>query len=107
MPTKYEKFVERKRAEHGDKFSTAALDKKFLPFFESGERIKVDFGHDTVKTGTVGVTGGWRPTFLLMLRSDSVGSIWTLGKGDTILGVQTGGSGRGKRFYPPNGNGRG
>jgi hypothetical protein len=100
MPTKYEQYVERKKAEYGERFTTSALDKRFIPYLNSGERIKVDFGHGDVKTGTVSVTTGWKPTFLLMLRSNSMGSIYTLGRTAEIIGVQTGGTGRGKRFYP-------
>ena len=65
----------------------ADLDMKFVPYYGSDERIKVKYG-DEVITGTVGVTTGWKPVFLLMLRSDSVGSIYTLGKKDKIIGVR-------------------
>lgn len=98
MSTKYDDYVARGKKAHGDKFSAKTLDKRFVPYFESGARIRVDFGDGVIQQGTVGVTGGWRPVFLLMLRSDSVGSSWTLGKNDTIVGVQ-----KGKRYYPPNG----
>lgn len=101
MSTKFEDCVTRGRRAHGSKFTTKTLDKRFIDYFNSGVRIRVDFGDGLVQQGTVGVTGGWRPVFLLMLRSDSIGSTWTLGKNDTIVGVQ-----KGKRYYPPT-NGRG
>lgn len=86
--TKYDEFLARARRRHGDRFSESGLDPRFVRYFNSGERIRVDFGDGLVKTGTVGVTTGWQPCFLLMLRRDSDGSSWTLGRRDTILAVQ-------------------
>jgi hypothetical protein len=96
----YRDFINRKRAEYGDKFDSSDLDARFIPFFESGQRIKVDiaglspenelfYGH-TIKTGTVGVTTGWKPCFLLMHSSRSIGSPWTLGSAEKLLAVKRG-----------------
>lgn len=95
---KFDKYIERAKSQHGDAFSRAGLDKRFIPFFNSGERIRVEFKHGEVQTGTIGVTTGWKPCFLLMLKSNSVGSVYTLGKDDTIVAVQ-----KGVRYFPLNG----
>ena len=80
-------FIAKKRATYGKKFDDSDLAHKFIPFYESGERIEVDFGHGEIKRGTVGITTGWKPIFLLMLRKDSVGSSWTLRHSDKIVKV--------------------
>lgn len=85
----YQDFIARKTQEFGDKFDASDLDPRFIEFFNSGQRIKVrSFGE--VVTGTVGVTTGWKPAFLLMRRSNSVGSTWLLGPHDEILARQVG-----------------
>lgn len=93
---KFSQYVLKKLREHGDKFSMADLDMRFVPYFESGERIKVKPKYGDVITGTVGVTAGWKPVFLLIRRSNSFGSSDTLGPDDEIIGVQSG-----RRYYPP------
>ena len=82
----YAEIINRGFKRHGNAFSPSALSTQFIPFFERGARIKVRFSCGTVKTGTVGVTTGWVPCFLLMLRRDSKGSCWTLSDRDMILG---------------------
>jgi len=84
LPRSFQEFLERKRCEYGSKFDSSDLAPEFIPFYESQQRIKVDFG-DIVLTGTVGVTTGWKPIFLLMRTSRSVGSIYTLSSSDHIL----------------------
>ena len=71
----------------GKKFSSKNLAKQFIQYWESGEKIKVKFSYDEIKTGTVGITTGWSPVFLLMLTSRSKGSSTTLGKNDKIIAV--------------------
>lgn len=80
----YSEFLERKRREYGDKFDASDLDPRFIPFYESGERIKVETIGKPM-TGTVGVTTGWKPCFLLMRTKRSISSPWTLGPRDVIL----------------------
>lgn len=94
----FEEYLARKLRHYGTKFDTSDLDKRFIPFYNSGQRIKVDFGHGEVRSGTVGITTGWKPTFLLMLRKNSLGSSWTLGFNDRIVAVQRGG----RHYYPIN-----
>lgn len=92
--TRFDQYVARKRAEHGDKFDDSSLVAKFRPFYHSGQRIRVANG-DYVRTGTVGATSGWKPAFLLMHRSTDHGSSDVLGERDVITHVQ-----RGRAYVP-------
>ena len=81
--TKFEELISRKKQECGSKFRVSSLDKRFIRFYNSGERIKVTYkyGNETeIKTGTVGITTGSKPVFLLMLTSRSLGSSYFLDK---------------------------
>lgn len=93
---KFSQYVLKMLREHGDKFSMADLDMRFVPYYESGKRIKVKSEYGDVITGTVGVSTGWRPVFLLIRRRNSLGSSDTLGPYDEIIGVQVG-----RQYYPP------
>lgn len=86
----YSELMTRKAAEYGTKFDASNLDPRFVSYFENGQRIKVETLGTTI-TGTVGVTGGWRPCFLLMRTSRSMSSSWTLGENDKIVAVKRGG----------------
>ena len=85
----YSELLNRKRREYGEKFDPSDLAEQFRPYFGTGQRIKVNFGHEVV-TGTVGVTTGWKPGFLLMRRIDSIGSSYLLSKSDKIEAVKVG-----------------
>lgn len=87
-------YCARKRAILGERFDPSDLDPRFVPYFESGERIKVETC-GLIRYGTVSVTTGWRPTFLLMRSSRAMGSPWTLGPRDKILAIQ-----RGRTYFP-------
>lgn len=89
MTTRYEQFIARKVREYGDKFDTSDLAPQFVRYFNSGERVRVDFGYAQL-TGTIGVTTGWRPAFLLMRTSRSHGSSDLLSKDDRIIAVKEG-----------------
>jgi hypothetical protein len=82
-------FIERKRAEYGEKFDPSALEPVFIPYFESQARIEVvtkyPEGEAYKRRGRVGVTTGWRPTFLLMHRISDVGSGDVLGPNDKVV----------------------
>lgn len=78
-------YITRKKQEYGKKFSTKSLDKRFVRYYESGERIRVVDKWGEVKSGTVGVTTGWKPVFLLMLTSRSLGSSHLLTNKDKII----------------------
>lgn len=71
---RWKEYLTRKRAELGDKFDPSALAEKWIPGYCTGERIRVRFPWGEVKTGTVGITTGWRPVFLLILTRRSLGS---------------------------------
>ena len=85
----YTDYLHRKQAEFGAKFDPSNLDERFVPYFESGERIKVSIGNFAL-TGTIGVTTGWRPAFLLLRTSRAMGSPWLLGKQNKVLAVKRG-----------------
>lgn len=61
------------------------LSTKFIPYYENEQRIKVKFSYGEIKTGTVGMTTGWKPVFILMLRSNSRGSSHQLNDEDVIM----------------------
>lgn len=94
MPERFSDYCQRKVRQLGDHFDPSGLDSRFIPFFESGERIKVETVGLTL-TGTVSVTTGHRPSFLLMRTRRSIGSPWLLGSRDRILAVKRG------RSYAP------
>ena len=81
---KYNDYVAKKKEEYGKKMDLTDINAEFIPAFESGERITVEFAYGERKRGTIGVTTGWKPIFLLMLRKDSRGSSWTIHKNDHI-----------------------
>ncbi len=43
-------YIERKQREYGKSFDPSDLNKSFIPAFNSGERVTVDFGYEK-KTG--------------------------------------------------------
>jgi hypothetical protein len=77
----------------GEKFDPSDLAPQFVEYFESGERIKVETDHGewrNIRTGTISVTTGWRPAFLLIHRRNSDGSSDVLGARDRVTHVQYG-----------------
>lgn len=82
----YQEFTETKKHEFGEKFDASDLNPEFVPYFESGKRVEVDFGYEK-KRGTIGVTTGWKPCFLLMLTKRSIGSSHTIGKDAKVIKV--------------------
>jgi hypothetical protein len=70
-------FMDRKRTQYAN-FDNRDLSQKFMEAFESQRRIKVKFECGEIKSGTVGVTTGWKPCFMIMLTSRSIGSNWLL-----------------------------
>ena len=81
----YKSFLDRKREEYGSKFDTGNLASKFVPYYENQHRIEVKMSCGTIKRGRIGVTTGWRPSFLLMLTVRSIGSSWALANNDQII----------------------
>lgn len=72
--TKYEVMLARRRKEYARHFDSSKLFERWIPAYNSGERIRVRFPDGETKTGTVGVTFGWIPRFLLVRNSRSLGS---------------------------------
>lgn len=87
--TAYESFLERKQREYGEKFDASDLDLRFASFLHSETRIKVE-AYGQIQTGTVGVTSGWKPAFLLMHNSRCIGSSTLLGRDYKIVAVKRG-----------------
>jgi hypothetical protein len=90
----YEMYCGRQRAKFGKRFEETGLAKKFVRYFNSRERIKVDY-YGEVMTGTVAATTGWIPCFLLMRTSRAIGSGVTLNAETKILAVK-----RGRAYVP-------
>lgn len=86
MGTEYDDYIKRAKAKHGDKFDGSNLNPAFIPYYNNGNRIEVDFGYEN-KRGRIGVTTGWRPVFLLMLTTRSIGSSYTIGMDDKVVKV--------------------
>lgn len=80
----FQDYVCRKKKEYGAKFKQDDLNPDFIKAYDSQQRVKVDFG-GIVKTGRIGITTGWRPCFLLMLRRDVKGSSWLIGDEAKII----------------------
>jgi len=81
--------LNRKRNQHG-KVDGGNLAPQFILYFQSQSRIEVAFcGADGSeherKRGTVSITGGWKPSFMLMLRRNSQSSSWLLGDNDKVI----------------------
>lgn len=82
----FQEYIDFKKTRHGDKFVTSDLNPDFIPYFLNNKKVEVDFGYEK-KRGTIGVTTGWKPCFLLMLTKRSTGSSYTIGKNDKVVKV--------------------
>lgn len=84
----YQEFLDRKQNEYGNKFSDKFLDKRFIPHYESGNRVEVTWkegfedysGYGARTEGrkarfTVGVSTGWFPCFLQIYSKRSMGGV--------------------------------
>ena len=82
-------YLERGKRQWGSKFDASGLDRRFIKYYESGQRIKVKaYGQEV--TGTVGATTGWKPSFLLIRTARSMGSSYLLNPHSKIIAVQYG-----------------
>ncbi len=87
----YDAYLRSKQQQFGDRFTPVDLDQRFVTYFENGQRIRVRLDvFDKEVTGTVSVTTGWKPCFLLMHRASDHGSVYLLGPEDVITAVQIG-----------------
>lgn len=87
MQDRFAQLCDRKRREYGERFDTSDLNAQFVNAFNQGSsyRVKVLFPCGETKWGHVGITTGWKPTFLLMRNRNSVSSCDTLGPGCRIV----------------------
>lgn len=76
MKTRYEELLERGKQRYGDKFDPSDLDPDFVNWYNCQDRIKLAYRPDPTwtVTGTIGVTTGWKPVFLIMRTKRSIGS---------------------------------
>jgi hypothetical protein len=86
MRQSFNSYIERKKAEYGDKFDASGLNPDFIQYFENGARIEVE-NEFQKRRGTVGVTTGWRPCFLLMAQVNCMGSSDTIGSTDRVTRI--------------------
>lgn len=87
LTTRFGQLCERLQAAHGDKFDASDLNPNFVNAYNRGVnyRVKVRFPDGSHTWGHVGVTGGWRPCFLLMRTRVQRWSHDTLGEGCVIV----------------------
>jgi hypothetical protein len=83
---KYTQYLSDKFNKFGLLFNDCFLSQQFVPYFESGQRIIVQTRWETVR-GYVGVTTGYKPSFLLLPRKDSISSPILLSDEDKIIGT--------------------
>jgi hypothetical protein len=81
-------YIVRKEREYGEKFDPSDLvaARQFAPYYGNGIRIKVEVSGEKL-TGTVGVTTGWKPVFLLMEKKVDSGSSIVLDSKVKLLAV--------------------
>jgi len=91
----YDRWLEEKYRKMSN-FDPSDLAPQFIPYFHSEVRLKVSTsypgGETFVRFGTLGVTTGHKPVFLLVPRRTSTGSSDILRKDDVILAVKQPGS---------------
>lgn len=95
----FKEYLERKKSvkEYGNEFDSSDLDRRFAGYYGTKIRLKIKtYGH--IMYGTVGVTAGWKPSFILMANSRSQGSSAVLNSNCEILGVKRAGE---KTFTKP------
>jgi hypothetical protein len=82
----------RRNVAHGPMrlIDRSGLAPEFTPYYHTQERVKVRLEHGAEITGTVGKTTGWKPSYMLMLRWNSLGSSYLLSERDHVIGVRVG-----------------
>lgn len=88
--SRYAEAVARGRARHGDRYREPEAADRFAYWMDSGDRIKVRVYGDEEVTGTVSITTGWHPAFILMRTSRSIGSSILLDERAEVVGVKKG-----------------
>ena len=86
----YTQYLMRKTQEYGAKFDPSELAPQFQPYLHTGQRIRVRFSHGEKLTGTIGVTTGWKPCFMLLRCKSDIGSAYLLHEYDKIVAIKIG-----------------
>lgn len=81
----FEQYCEGKKRQYGELFSTKNLAQQFAPYLHTNTRLKVKDEHGKIHFGSVGITTGWAPVFLLMHSKRCIGSSFVLDKEHKIL----------------------
>ena len=69
----------------GHELDESNLAPQFTEFYTSGQRIEVtNLKYDMVRRGYVGKTTGWRPVYILLNNTRSMGSGDVLGEDDKV-----------------------
>jgi hypothetical protein len=94
---KYQARLRRGECGWGAKWDPSELEataSRFAPHYHSGDRVKVrttyESGYVHERTGTISTSTGWKPAWLLVFRSNSIGSHDVLGPNDEIVAVWDG-----------------
>ena len=87
-PKKYTEYCKRKKKEYGNEFSDKDLAQQFAPYLHTKIQIVVKDTYKQTHTGFVGVTTGWRPSFLLLDSIHSCDSDFLLQHEDTIIAIK-------------------
>lgn len=98
--TRYEDACARGRAQYGDRYEPPT-GQALIAAYNAEGRVRVvttyPGGETYTRTGTVSLTTGWRPAFLLMHRSSDHGSSDLLDERDEIIAYKE----HGAREYRP------
>lgn len=84
---KFSQLLANKINKYGLLFDASELPDKFIPYFESGQRIIVKSPWGETERGYVGITTGWKPSFLLLKTKRSLGSDTLLNERYQIIGT--------------------
>jgi hypothetical protein len=91
MRHNYQDAITGGKNRYGDKFSDTHLAPQFIRYYESQQRIEVtttyENGETWIRRGTVGMTTGWVPCFILMGRVSDSGSSDVLKATDKVTAV--------------------
>lgn len=95
--TRFDRYIARQISRYGEKFDSSELFVQFRHFYNTGDRIKIrvqwvndgkTYAYE--KFGTIGVTTGWKPCFMLMHNTRSMGSSDLLNRDVQIVAVKSG-----------------
>lgn len=85
----FQDYLVKKHTQFPQQFDQSGLSKQFVKYYENEQKVMVNTT-GMILSGTIGITTGWKPCFLLMRTARSTGSTWTLSDKDEILAVKHG-----------------